>query len=224
MTIFVGASGTAITSWYDEVLPFVNGLGPGPFVLRSIMAAIIEYCERTKVLQMAHPAIDIVANQPTYAFNPSADLLVVSPMEVWVNGEQIYEHDETWFDKNIQNWRTTPNDPAQGFYCPDENTIQIVPTPTSSYTGGLTMNVAVKPKANSTSVDSKLWDHQYHRLAIAAGAMSYCMAANGFPWSDKEGADRRRREFMGQCGSTSVLVAKGRTRNPTRPVVIHGVV
>lgn len=223
MTIFVGTSGTAITSWYDEVLPFVNGLGPGPFVLRSIMAAVIEYCEKTKVLQMAHPAMDIVANQPTYTFNPSTDLLVVSPMQVWVNGVQIYEHDEQWFDDNCYGWRTTPSDPASGFYCPDENTIQIVPTPASSYTGGLTMNVAVKPKANSTSVDSKLWDHQYHRLAIASGAMAYCMAANGFPWSDKDGAEKRRGEFESQMGSTSALVAKGRTRNPLRSSTVHGV-
>lgn len=212
-----------ITNWYDEVLPLIPGVAPGPLALGSIIRAVIDLCQKAKVWEMDHPAISLVADTASYAFAPGAGMQVVQPLNVWVSDLEINPGSPSDFDASIPTWRTVSSAPAQGYYLPDEDHIAIVPTPSAAITDGLTMRVAVKPTAGTTAVLDRFWDHLNYRDAIRDGALADLYDMTGLPWSNPDAAAKYQDKFNGAIGRFDLLRAKGRTRRPTRSYVVHGV-
>jgi hypothetical protein len=212
-----------LTNWYDEVLPLIPGVAPGQLALRAIIGAVIEFCRKSKAWEIDHPAVSVVANTSTYAFAPGTGMQVIAPINVFVNGLEIDPASPTDLDTTIPGWRTTPADPAQNYYCPDEDSIRIAPTPASSITGGLTMRVAVAPTADQTTVLDRFWNHLDYRDAITNGALAYMFNMNNMPWTDANEATKRQSMFNDAIGKFDAQRAKGRSRRPMRSYVIHGV-
>lgn len=217
---------TALTAFYDYVLPDLSGLTPGAFALQLIREGAIAFCERAQVITMDHPPVDLVALTDTYALNPGVGLLVVSLKKVLVSGASIDPAIDDDLDLQYgDTWRNGELAPgvAQFYRCPDETHIQIVPNVEASVTGGLEMRVAVKPTVGVTAVDDRLFNEQLYRNAIAAHAKWQAMASPKKPYSDAASALYWKLQFDGAVGSADARASKGFTRRPLRSSVVHGI-
>lgn len=174
MVIVVGLTGaTPLTSWYDDVLPDLPGLTPGAAALKFIRDAAIEFCHRSQVLVIDHPLIDVTATVPLYPFAPGADLQVVAPKKVLVNGvgiDPLTDDDlDFLYGDQWRNGQLQAGD-AVGYRCPDAASLQLIPVPSATIALGLSMRVSVKPTVNAAAVDARLYNETSYRDAIAACA------------------------------------------------------
>lgn len=215
---------TALTQWYDDVLLGMKGLGPGNAALKLIRDAAIEFCERSLAWVIDHPAVSTVAGTSTYTFAPGTGMNVVAPVNVMVNGASIDPANDGDLDANYgDDWRNgvLAQGPAEAYRMPTDTTIQIVPTPSTSITGGLVMRVAVKPTIDATSVDDMLYRVMSYRDAIKHGARYRAFLTQGAPFSDAAAGAYALSEFNRLVMGASLRQAKGNTRLPLRASVVH---
>lgn len=225
MTIFLTLSNepVPISNWYDEVLPLIPGVTPGAFLSNAIIRGAIELCTKGRVWEMDHPSVNLEANKMTYSFALGVNLKVVEPLSVMVNGREIDPGSPDEFDALMPDWRTEPRSDARWYYCPDEDSISIVPMPSSDMDDALTMRVAVKPASTSTTIAERFWSHLDYRDAITNATLAYLYGINGVPWGNKGESLVRLTSFNQAVGRFDALRAKGRTRKPLRTSVVHGV-
>jgi hypothetical protein len=218
---------TALTSWYDYVLPDVPGLPPGTAALNLIRDGAVEFCTRSQALEIDHPPMDLVSGTATYAFAPGSGLAVVAPKNVLVNGKTITASNDDDLDFNFGDaWRngTLATGPAIAYRMPDESNIQIIPTPPDSVVGGIVMRVAVKPTGTVTDVPDRLFAQMTFRNAISAYAKWQAKESPGKPYSDPTGAAYWMYQFNCIVGAADIQAAKGHTRRPLRSRTISGIV
>lgn len=217
---------TPLTAWYDDVLPDLTGLTPGNAALKYIRDALIDFCQRSQVYVIDHPLLDVTANQPLYQFSPGTGLQVIAPKKVMVNGFSINPATDDDLDAQYgdmwRNGQLAAGDAA--FYrCPDDATLQIVPTPQVSIAQALYMRVTVKPTGAAVAVDDRLYNNTMYRDAVAAGAKWKAMLSPKKPWSSNEGAIYWRDEFYRLVGVADIRASKGFTRKPLRTINVDGV-
>ncbi len=217
---------TALTAWYDDVLPDLTGLTPGNAALKFIRDGAIALCERVNVWIIDHPPIDIVALTDTYALAPGANMEVVVPTHVMVNSVSVDPANEDDLDADLgDTWRNgnlVPG-PAIAYLIPDEAHIRIVPQPDAGITGGLVMKVAVKPTVSASTVDDRLYNRQSYRNAVTAWAKHCAMLSPKKPYTNPNLAAYWLGEFNRLTGVSDIRVARGRTGRPLRSTTVHGI-
>jgi hypothetical protein len=218
---------TALTLWYDDVLPDLPGLSSNDaIVTKLIREAAITFCEKSQAHIIDHPPLNIVANQPTYAFAPGTDLVVITPKKVLVNGLSILPATDDDLDALYgDNWRNgvLGANTAAWYRQPDDANIQIVPTPPTDIPGGLVMRVVVKPTAVCTQVDDRLYNQTLYRNAITACVKWRAKAMSKKPYTDLEAAGYWSNEFNRLCGAAALRAARGFGVRPARTTTVDSV-
>lgn len=174
----------ALTQFFDEVLPDLPGC-PEEFALNAIRNAAILFCDRTKVHRIDLDPILLLANVPQVDFILPASApqtRVVQVLQAQYGEDPLDFKDPDWLDKNLDpNWRTTTGEPL--FITQDsEESFRPVPFPAADATLALTLYVAVKPTADATLIDARLW--REHKEAIAAGAKARLMMSPKKPYTN----------------------------------------
>jgi hypothetical protein len=106
----------AITSFYPYIVPHVPGC-PSLTVDVALRSSLIEFCERSLIIQRDHDPVSVVQNIADYDFEPPiASHLVVKIMRAWYKGfplapispdeianPTIYNHPS---NRDSVNWRS----------------------------------------------------------------------------------------------------------------------
>lgn len=178
----------AITSFYPYIVPHVPGC-PSLTVDVALRSSLIEFCERSLIVQRDHDPISVIANIADYDFEPPiANHLVVKVMRAWYKGSSLapISPDEIG-SPSIYNTSatTTPltGDPKNIFQ-KDERTFTLYPIPKEAAKLALTMRVALKPSRSATTVEDSLFED--HAESIAAGALSKLMIQMGKSYSNPQ--------------------------------------
>ena len=213
MTIYIGTGGAPLTNWYNKVLPQVRGCLEA-VALDQIREAVIDFCERTWVLNGDLPPIDAVANQAIYPYVPPSDRLVVKRLEVWFNGLSLI--DKTPDDIRTiypDAWETQSGTPL--FHTAhDARNVRLVPYPTAALPGALKMRVTYKPVSTIATIDTLIWE-DYRELIAAGARMRLFMMAN-MPWASEKKADAERGMYEGGIDHIRFKVQRGFGRAPAR--------
>ncbi len=208
----------ALTSLYDEVLSDVPGATPA-LALNAIRSALIEFCARSDAWVVTADPIDSVANTPNYQFEPENGTEVVSVLQAWYNGVEIFPKTSSQLEEELAKGQSTfvagtPWTDQGGvpkYYLidrPDEFTL--APYPIEAIAGAIKMRVSLKPTRAATVAEKYIIDKYYE--VIAAGAKARLCAMHSKPWSDPNQAAYQTSKFnQGVTDASAVSAFSKRT-------------
>jgi hypothetical protein len=200
---------------YDEFLPEVMQYVPDvpDFVAtNAVRNACIEFCERSRYLQMDLDPIAILANQSSYAVQTPVGTKFVLPEVAYYNKTLLIpkSSDELANIYRQTDWRQAQGAPAYitRLIAP---VVMLVPTPVfdSAYT--LNMRVSVAPTRDSTEIDSEVYE-QFLEV-ISYGARSRLYRTPKQPYFDKNAGDQYMQMFRHGINEARMRVTKGLTRD-----------
>lgn len=208
----------AITSFYPYVVPHVPGC-PSLTVDVAIRSAIIEFCERSLLLQRDHDPLSVTSNIADYDFEPPiANHLVVKIMRAWFKGNQLVPiaPDEI-NNPTIYNVRATAS-PLKGdprnIFQKDERTFTLYPIPSETVKLSLTMRVALKPSRTAATVEDVLFED--HAETIGAGALSKLMMQAGKPYANPQVSAIHLKVFESGINAAKQAASRGHVRSALR--------
>lgn len=175
---------TGYTEWYRDVVTQCPGLQLD-YALHRIRDAAIDFCTRTWAYKYDITGV-MVADTPTYSLTPPAGTEITGI--VLVKSQRSLTGDEMETPKvharAAKTAAVAPSDvpTKQVMYRYDE--VTFVPTPDGAYT--FTVEVALRPTASSTDIDSDVFIK--YRMGIAAGALYRLMSEPNKPWTNSAGA------------------------------------
>lgn len=208
---------TALSAWYDLVLPDVRGVTQ-ELALYEIRQAVIEFCEQSQAMNYVVPAMDTVADTHTYTPTPEANTLIVDVLSVKLSGLVLEAKDKRWLDDNIRDWTTETGVPAY-WYRPAPDTVRLVRTPADATTAGLEIEIAHRPTDAATTVDDRLW--RQHSDDIKIGAIGRLLMMDGKPWTNPQKAARYQSDFISAIHAAAGMRGRGLTKRVPLRVRSH---
>lgn len=177
-----------------EVQPYVHDC-PRLLAENAIRNAAIEFCHKTQLWRYDVPAADIIAGTAVYTPTVPANTVLVEILWVWRQDTMLpaKSDDELMRLFRMFDWRTEPGTPIY-HNRQSASTIQLVPAPNTTITGGLTMRVALAPARAATTVDADIVER--FTEVIAKGAIARLLKLAGQPFFDPAGAATAERLFQ----------------------------
>lgn len=194
--------------FYDEVLPDVPGCSQA-LAKNAIKNAAIEFCERSFVYVIDHPAVSGVADTGEYTYAPGANLKVVRPERVWYDKVPLTPLTRDDLEDLYAYW---PDETGTPLYFVQEKIekLILVPKPSANLADAIRAKVSVKPARAATDIDDALWEKYLE--SIASGAKSRLFAMKRKPWSDPTLSAYHRQLFDQAIAAARLATARGRGR------------
>lgn len=177
--------------WFDEVLPDVPGC-PQNVAQNAIKNAAIEFCDRSFVYIIDHPAISAAEDTGEYSWSPGSGLKVVRPEHVWYDGKLLIPKTRDEVAAANPYWPTWEGTPLYFLQEKLEKLI-VVPRPTAALADAIVAKVAVRPSRDAASIDDAIWEKYLEE--IASGAKARLFAMKHKPWSDGQLATFHKQAF-----------------------------
>lgn len=196
---------TAFNDLYTEILPDVPGCSE-PLMDRAIRNAVVQFCERARVLRETLPKINVVADQAEYSCAPSdpTNRALVHVWHLTFEGKPVERKTEDQLDLEFEeaqdryaylfyhhhayagfdsdDWRTAKTSRPRYFYEKRPDKVRLVGIPTTAITDGLEIEIILKPTRAATAVDDFVIEDYYKTLAH--GALAELLALPKKPWTD----------------------------------------
>lgn len=200
---------TAHSAFLDYVLPHVPGC-TNEMALQEIKNTIIDFCEKSLILQVDHDPVTAIVGQIDYDLEPPKDRLVVRVMKAWYKGQLLEEMAPDDIDTpsvyNQQSgYHVHRGDPLQ-FFQKEARTFSVYPIPNETVKQSITLRVALKPTRSATTIDDLIYEE--YAETIGSGAISRLALSPGKPYSNAALANAHRALF--QAG---LNVARDRSQN-----------
>jgi hypothetical protein len=205
---------------YENFLPEVMQFVPDVadlIAVNAIRNACIEFCERTRYLQIDIPYIPLVANQASYPVVTPEGTKFVLPEVTYFNDVLLIpkSSDELASIYRMADWRQVKANPAYitRLIMPE---ILVVPypiavDPTRDY---LRCRISIAPTRDSTEVDSEIYE-QFLEI-ISFGARSRLYGTPKQAYYDKGAADQYYRMFKYGISEARQRIAKGLSRDSVK--------
>lgn len=207
-----------LSAFYPYVLPDVMGC-PEMTADVAIRGALIEFCEKSHVLQRDLDPVTVVRGIVDYDLDPPANQLVARIMRVWykdreltatapdnINNAEVYNTLFTGADKE----RSEPRIYLQK----DERTFTIYPIPQDTVANGLTIRAALKPTRAAEEVDDVLFED--YAETIAHGAKYRLLSMASKPWTNGPAASAALTMFNSGINVARQRASRGHTRADLR--------
>ena len=203
---------TPYSTFLPEVAPFVFDV-PEFVATNAVRNACIEFCEKTRYLQLEVPTFDTVVNQPNYNIATLAgltsDQIFVDMMESWNGGALLIPKSSEELTRLFRwvDWRTQIGMPI---YITRilQNEVLLVPVPQAIST--ITMRIAVAPSRASLTVDNEIFEHFVEFISYGARARLYDMPNQ--PFFDRAAAELYEQKFRAAISAIRIKVNKGLSR------------
>lgn len=175
-------------AFLDEVLPHVPGC-TNEIALQAIKNTVIEFCEKTFILQVDHDPVTVIAGEVDYDLEPPEGYLVTKIIRAWFKNSELTPVGPDDIDKpslynrdfaGVDAGRSDPTMITQK----DERTFSVFPIPLNTDPLALTIRVALKPTRASTEVEDSIFE-DYAEI-IAHGALTRLMLSPGKPYSNPQ--------------------------------------
>jgi hypothetical protein len=188
-----------------EVLPEVPGV-PEPLAIREIRAAVIDFCDRTKVAKVGAMGAVVTIDEPLVLIPELANRTLIDIQYVSIDGYDLKKAsadylNQAWRDENIgralfsdyhsigynpswETWQQYKQDRPEVYHLIIDDTgtyFRFVGIPRRGYTT-LAYMMRVKPHRTSTEFDTWVFDAYYK--ALAAGAIAKLLSIPKKDWTD----------------------------------------
>lgn len=180
----------AHTLFLDFVMPHVPGC-TNEMALLEIKNTIIDFCEKSQIIQRDHDPVTVVQGQVDYDFEPPTGYLVTRIMKAWYKTKELTPMSPDEIDRpEVYNRMFTgadvgQTDPRQ-YLQKDERTYTLYPIPMETAKSSLTMRVALKPTRASNTIEDVIYED--YAEVIGNGAKARLMMSPGKPYTNPQGA------------------------------------
>lgn len=177
-----------LSNFYPYVLPEVPGC-PEISVDVALRSSLIEFCEKSLVIQRDHDPLTVVAGVVDYDFEPPTGSLVIKVMKAWYKSEELIPlapdevEDAELYNRSFSDANTAGSQPRY-ILQKDERTFSLYPIPDANVANGLTMRVAYKPTRTASSFEDVLFED--YAEVIAAGAKARLMMSPGKTYTNPQ--------------------------------------
>lgn len=178
---------TAHTAFLDYVMPHVQGC-TNELALHEIKNTIIDFCEKSLILQADQDPATVIAGINNYDLEPPKDRLVVKILRAWykavpleavapdaVNTSAVY---------NPNSGAAISKADPRWYIQKDPRTYTLYPIPKDTARLALTMRIALKPTRSATSIDDMIFE-EYAEI-IGHGAIARLAISPGKPYTNLE--------------------------------------
>ena len=163
---------------YEQFLPEVMQFVPDVadiIAVNSIRNSCIEFCERTRYLQMDIPYIQLVNGKASYPISTPDGTKFVLPEVTYYNDVLLIpkSSDELASIYRMADWRKTQGNPAYitRLIMPE---IIVVPYPvTVTSSDYLRCRISIAPTRDSTEIDSEIYEQFLEIISFGARARLY---------------------------------------------------
>lgn len=207
-----------LSSFYPYVLPDVSGC-PEITVDVAIRSALIEFCEKSLVVQRDHDPITVVAGVIDYELEPPTGQIVTKVMKAWYKNVELSPIApdnvlySTVYNTLWSGASKTESDP-RNFLQKEERSITIYPFPKETEANALTMRVALKPSRKATTFEEILFE-DYAEI-IAFGAKYRLLSLSGKGWTNGPAASVALAKFSEGVNLARARASTGGTRGAVR--------
>jgi hypothetical protein len=206
------------SNFYQYVLPDVSNC-PEISADIAIRAAVIDFCEKTLVLQRDHDPVTVVAGVIDYDLEPPTNNLVTKVMRVWFKGIELEAmapdnvlHAEI-YNSLFVGANVNQSDPR--FYLQkDARSLTIYPVPKATASNALTMRVAYKPTRSAQIIDDFLYED--YAETIAYGAKYRLLSMANKPWTNGPAAGAALAQFNAGVNVARQRASRGNSRADVR--------
>lgn len=203
---------------YEEFLPEVMQYVPDVPELvatNAIRNSCIEFCERTRYLQLDLDPISVVANQANYPVSTPVDTKFVLPEVAYYDKVLLIpkSSDELANIYRQTDWRQAQGAPAYitRLIAP---VICVVPTPVFSSEDTLNLRVSIAPTRDSSEIDSEIYEQFLEVISYGARARLYNTPKQAY--FDKQAAAEYFQMYRHGINEARMRVVKGLTRDSVR--------
>lgn len=178
----------AYEDFFPNILPEVPGAAE-MVVLNAVRNAVIEFCEKSLVVQRDHDPVTLIEGKVDYDLEPPGGYLVVKVMKAWLENNPLdplapdLVREAGVYNRLFSSYQKANSTP-RAYLQKDERTITVWSPPEKKYPNGLTMRVALKPTRASTEVEDVVFED--YAEVIASGALSRLMMSAGKPYTNIE--------------------------------------
>lgn len=204
---------TAHTAFLDYVLPHVPGC-THEMALLEIKNTIIDFCEKSLILQVDHDPVTAVNGVMDYDLEPPKDYLVTKIMKVWFKGQELDgESPDEIKTPSVYNQNSgyVVNKGYPRFYLQkDARSFSVYPIPDETTKLSLTLRVALKPTRSAQTIDDLIFE-EYAEI-IGHGAITRLALSPGKPYSSQPVAATRNALYMAGLNVARDRAQKGYVR------------
>ena len=204
---------------YENFLPEVMQFVPNVadiIAVNAIRNACIEFCEKTRYLQLDIPYISLVAGKASYPIVTPDGTKFVLPEVTYFNDVLLIpkSSDELASIYRMADWRKVQGNPAYvtRLIAPE---ILLTPYPVAvTSTDFLRCRVSIAPTRDSTEIDSEIYEQFLEVISFGARARLYGTPQQSY--YDKTAAEQYARMFKNGIGEARQRVVKGLSRDSVR--------
>lgn len=178
----------AYENFFPNILPEVPGVAE-MVAENAVRNAVIEFCEKSLILQRDHDPITVVQNIVDYDLEPPTGYIVVKVMKAWLENAELtplapdFVREAAVYNRLFSSYQANSDTP-RAFLQKDERTVSLWGVPDKNYKSGLTMRVALKPTRAATTVEDVILED--YAETIASGALYRLMMSAGKPYTNAE--------------------------------------
>lgn len=188
---------TAHTAFLDYVLPHVPG-ATQEMALQEIKNTIIDFCEKSLILQTDLDPITTIPNISDYDFEPPNDRLVVKIMKMWFKGVNMDPRalDEIYTPSafNTRSGALVERSDPRIYYQKDARTFSVYPIPNVKDVSAITLRVALKPTRSATTIDDLIYEE--YAETIGNGAITRLALSPDKPYTSPGMASARNALYI----------------------------
>jgi len=178
----------AYEKFFPNILPEVPGAAEA-IVENAVRNAVIEFCEKSLILQRDHDPVTLVQGNVDYDLEPPSGYLVVKVMKAWLENNPLdplapdLVREAAVYNRLFSSYQSANSTP-RAYLQKTERTISVWYPPEKDYINGLTLRVALKPTRASSSVEDVILED--YAEVIASGALARLMMSAGKPYTNIE--------------------------------------
>jgi len=156
----------------DYVMPHVPGCTVN-MALHEIKSTIIDFCEKSLVLQETLDPITVIRNTQDYDLEPPKNRVVVKILNGWYKDKRLTpKGTDEISDPSVYSSVISDVDPSRGdpkiVTQKDPRTFTLYPAPEESVTNAVTLRVSLKPSRGTDSIDDFIYEDYAETIAHGA--------------------------------------------------------
>lgn len=191
---------------YPELQLYLPGCSE-PLINAAVVAASIDFCERTLMWWQENPAALCPAGSGTFLIPIPAGANNAATREVYVDGIPLKPYNTLELNNTYPEWMTATGYPS-GFIV-EGNSFRLIPI--NSTDVQISCRVAYKPTRSAT--DMLDWMYEDWWEVLKAGTLARLLLIPGQTWSKPDLAMVFKREFDSGCRAAKVEANKNRSNS-----------
>lgn len=207
---------TPHTAFLDYVLPQVPG-ATNEMALQEIKNTIIDFCEKSLLVQVDHDPVTAINGIMDYDFEPDSGRLVTKIIRAWYKGKPLEpvgpDEINTPSIYNTLSGALVRREDPRLITQKDARSFSVYPIPNETVANAITLRVALKPTRSSTTIEDVVFE-DYAEI-IGHGAISRLALSPDKPYTNPQLAMARNALYMAGLNVARDRALKGYVRTNT---------